>query len=108
VFLVNSRQAHFTAAHFGSGGELLHLMWAPLLPKLRGQFAEFLNEPSHMRLRIFSLPTCVGLRYGHITDSLTRLFQAAWAQSLPALKARRHPLSALRCDGFAYHNRLQG
>ena len=37
---------------------------APLIPKLRGQFAEFLNNPSPVGLRIFFLPTCVGLRYG--------------------------------------------
>ena len=38
---------------------------APLLPKLRGQFAEFLNHGSLDRLRILFPPTCVGLRYGH-------------------------------------------
>ena len=38
---------------------------APLLPKLRGHFAEFLNKGSPVRLRILSSPTCVGLRYGH-------------------------------------------
>ena len=38
---------------------------APLLPKLRGHFAEFLNNPSPVGLRILFLPTCVGLRYGH-------------------------------------------
>ena len=38
---------------------------APLIPKLRGQLAEFLNNPSPVGLRIFFLPTCVGLRYGH-------------------------------------------
>ena len=37
---------------------------ALLLPKLRSQFAEFLNVDSIERLRIFSSPTCVGLRYG--------------------------------------------
>ena len=42
---------------------------APLLPKLRGQFAEFLNNPSPVGLRIFFLPTCVGLRYGHLTNT---------------------------------------
>ena len=42
------------------------LSQAPLLPKLRGQFAEFLNEGSLARLRILSSPTCVGLRYGHL------------------------------------------
>ena len=39
---------------------------APLLPKLRGHFAEFLNKCSPVRLRILSLPTCVGLRYGYL------------------------------------------
>jgi len=38
----------------------------PLLPKLRGHFAEFLNESSLAHLRILSSPTCVGLRYGHL------------------------------------------
>ena len=38
---------------------------APLIPKLRGQLAEFLNNPSPVGLRILFLPTCVGLRYGH-------------------------------------------
>ena len=42
---------------------------APLLPKLRGQFAEFLNNPSPVGLRIFFLPTCVGLRYGHLRNT---------------------------------------
>ena len=37
---------------------------APLLPKLRGHFAEFLNNASPAGLRILSSSTCVGLRYG--------------------------------------------
>ncbi len=37
---------------------------AHLLPKLRCQFAEFLNRGSSTRLRILISPTCVGLRYG--------------------------------------------
>ena len=42
----------------------LHLREAYLIPKLRYQFAEFLLLSSLKRLRIFILPTCVGLRYG--------------------------------------------
>ena len=42
------------------------LSQAPLLPKLRGHFAEFLNYPSPVGLRIFFLSTCVGLRYGRL------------------------------------------
>ena len=42
-----------------------HVSMAPLLPKLRGHFAEFLNNASSVGLRILSSSTCVGLRYGH-------------------------------------------
>jgi len=37
---------------------------APLIPKLRGYFAEFLNHSSLDRLGILYLTTCVGLGYG--------------------------------------------
>ena len=43
-----------------------HVSMAPLLPKLRGHFAEFLNKGSPVRLRIFFSSTCVGLRYGYL------------------------------------------
>ena len=39
---------------------------APLLPKLRGKYAEFLNNPSPVGLRILSSSTGVGLRYGRL------------------------------------------
>jgi len=39
-------------------------MEVPLLPKLRGQFAEFLQHRSLKRLGMLYLPTCVGLGYG--------------------------------------------
>ena len=42
---------------------------APLLPKLRGHFAEFLNNASPAGLRILSSSTCVGLRYGYLTNN---------------------------------------
>ena len=38
--------------------------WGPLLPKLRGYFAEFLQRSSLKRLGILYHPTCVGLGYG--------------------------------------------
>ncbi len=44
--------------------------WVPLLPKLRGHFAEFLNHSSLDRLSILYLTTCVGLGYGPCTNSL--------------------------------------
>ena len=36
----------------------------PLLPKLRGQYAEFLQRRSLKRLGILYQSTCVGLGYG--------------------------------------------
>ena len=39
---------------------------APLLPKLRGHFAEFLNHDSLDRLSILYLITCVGFGYGQL------------------------------------------
>ena len=47
-----------------------HISVAPLLPKLRGQFAEFLNYPSPVGLGILFPSTCVGLRYGRIRYTL--------------------------------------
>src|SRR6478736_5777407 len=43
---------------------------APLLPKLRGHFAEFLNHSYLDRLSILYLTTCVGLGYGPCESSL--------------------------------------
>ena len=59
MFLLNSCVSLFSAAHF----------WAPLLPKLRGYFAEFLNNASPVGLRILSSSTCVGLGYGYSTNN---------------------------------------
>ena len=60
VFLLNSRLGLFSAASFE----------APLLPKLRGQLAEFLDNPSPVGLRILFPSTCVGLRYGRLLNKL--------------------------------------
>ena len=54
MFLVNSRLDLVIAAYK-----------APLLPKLRGYFAEFLRESYLAPLSILYLPTCVGLWYRH-------------------------------------------
>ena len=62
-------------------------MKTPLFPKLRGHFAEFLNESSLERLSILCPSTCVGLRYVHLPDSLQRFFLAAWCG--PVLPFRR-------------------
>ena len=60
----------------------VHLTRAPLLPKLRGHFAEFLLHNSLEHLRLLASPTCVRLRYGHSKHSLTRLFLAVCSTTL--------------------------
>ena len=55
---------------------------APLLPKLRGQLAEFLNESYPVHLSLLSQPTCVGLQYGR-PDSSLEAFLGSWA-SMPS------------------------
>ena len=64
MFLVNSRFSQFTAAPSGSTREELHPTGAPLIPKLRGNFAEFLNEGYLDHLSILYLSTCVGFGTG--------------------------------------------
>jgi len=64
VFLVNSCLGLFTAARFPSGCLPLQVARAPLLPKLRGHFAEFLSQSCPVGLKFLTLSTCVGLQYG--------------------------------------------
>ena len=69
MFLVNSRLSLVTAACVGFRRKP-YTMQAPLLPKLRGYFAEFLFDSYSERLRILSSSTCGGLRYGHLVLNL--------------------------------------
>jgi hypothetical protein len=69
---------------------------APLLPKLRGHFAEFLLHGSLEHLRLLASPTCVGFRYGRIEHSHARLFLAASFENPWRCKHRaRHPISPI-------------
>ena len=64
MFLINSRLDLVIAA----------LKKAPLLPKLRGYFAEFLRESYLAPLSILYLPTCVGLGYRYLLLMVVRAF----------------------------------
>ena len=71
VFLINSRFPLFSATPQPTTNAKVGLSRVvPLLPKLRGHFAEFLNHSSLDRLSILYLTTCVGLGYGPCTNSL--------------------------------------
>ena len=67
-----------------------HTNEASLLPKLRDDFAEFLNKGSLERLGILSPPTCVGLRYGHQISRLEVFLGSI--ESGPSLIRRITPL----------------
>lgn len=62
--MINSRFPLVSAAPIPSHQQVVIKVGAPLLPKLRGHFAEFLNHDSLDRLSILYLTTCVGLGYG--------------------------------------------
>ncbi len=101
MFLVNSRLGLSSATHQAFSARPIP-QWVPLLPKLRGHFAEFLNEGSPARLWILSSPTCVGFRYGHqavyrLEAFLGSLGSAASVLSFPPLRLSGHTQ-----DGFAY------
>ena len=82
MFLVNSRLGLFTATLSRSISKLLHGTRVPLLPKLRGDFAEFLSESCLALLSILYQPTCGGLRYGLSIISNAKFFLAIWNQHL--------------------------
>jgi hypothetical protein len=84
VFLVNSRLNLFTAAPSSSGSKSLHSTGALLIPKLRSNFAEFLNEGYLDHLSILYLPTCVGFGTGARVLPMG-LFSEAWRQELAGL-----------------------
>ena len=94
MFLVNSCLGLFSATLLGSKCLTLRLPRAILLPKLRMQFAEFLNEGFPAHLRILSPPTCVGFGTGCM--SLPRSFSRQCRINYFAQKRARHHASAFR------------
>ena len=82
----------------------------PLLPKLRGHFAEFLNNASPVGLRILSSSTCVGLRYGSVINNSGFSWRPARRLLYPLVRSTsRLPIvwrvclshSYLACTGFS-------
>ena len=64
---------------------------APLIPKLRGQFAEFLNQRFPERLRLRASPTCVS--FSTVNLALTfRSFSWTPFHTLRDLKCSRDPV----------------
>ena len=68
-----------------------------LLPKLRRQFAEFLQQSSLKRLGMLYLSTCVGLGYGLIW----------WGYFLERLGSLHNPISTDNFYHSSHSTRLQ-
>ena len=94
--MVNSRLGLFTATLSCSTSKSLHTTRVPLLPKLRGDFAEFLSESCLALLSIFYQPTCGGLRYGYPISSRAKFFLAIWNQHLQLRRASSSRLTLSR------------
>ena len=108
MFLINSRYPLPSATSLGFGREALNLPKAHLLPRLRWQFAEFLNRGSLKRLGMLYPSTCVGLRYGQQDGSLRGFSREHGINHFRrSVERRRHRVSALKWgSGFAYRPRL--
>ena len=106
MFLVNSRLGLVCATPSRSEYHSPHRTRVPLLPKLRGHFAEFLNEGSLTRLRSTSVSTCVGFGYGHPLLSLEGF---SWCHELNHFRpdGPDSPLGALAC-GICHTRPLRG
>jgi hypothetical protein len=63
---------------------------ASLLPKVRDQFAEFLNQGSLVRLGLLNQPTSVGVRYGQVVAPLQAFRACSGVGDLR--RGLRHPL----------------
>lgn len=70
MFLINSRFPLVSATRHSSTSKRGFTKRAPLLPKLRGHFAEFLNHDYLDRLSILYPTTCVGLGYGRLIPNV--------------------------------------
>lgn len=105
--MVNSRLGLVTAAPSRSNRTAFTLRGALLLPKLRSEFAEFLDRGSLVHLGILYQPTCVGLRYGHDAHSLEAFLDSP-ASIRPAWPAGRpfHSPLGQRPGGFTYQSSL--
>ena len=102
MFLVNSRFSLVSATGSRSQRKAVHGVPAPLLPKLRGHFAEFLNHSYLVRLGMLYLTTCVGLGYGPYVCSLEAFLGSRGSPNSP--QSAMHHLSGLMSDGFAYRS----
>ena len=103
MFLVNSRFPLVSAAPIPSRSLVPFKVGAPLLPKLRGHFAEFLNHDSLDRLSILYLITCVGLGYGRLEPRVDAFLGSIGSPDHPH-EGGAYRVSGIVNGGFAYRS----
>ena len=103
MFLVNSRFPLVSAAPIPSRTRSPFRVGAPLLPKLRGHFAEFLNHDSLDRLGILYLITCVGLGYGRLEPRADAFLGSIGSPDHPP-RGGAYRVSGTVNGGFAYRS----
>ena len=92
VFLINSRFPLFSATpQPQTNVKECRSRVVPLLPKLRGHFAEFLNHSSPDRFSILYLTTCVGFGYGPYAHSLEAFLDSTGSPTSPKKGLRITP-----------------
>ena len=92
MFLVNSRLGLVSATLNAQGvNPVTHQV--PLIPKLRGYFAEFLHHDSLDRLGILYLSTCVGFGYGRLTTRSRRFSRQHRITHFRSRSSKRHHVS---------------
>lgn len=101
MFLVNSRTPLVSATTTSPSPQGRVTGVVPLLPKLRGHFAEFLNRDSLDRLGILYLTTCVGLGYGQLEPHVDA-FLGSIGSPDPPPEVGAHQISACMNRGFTY------
>ena len=101
MFLVNSRLG-LVSATLDALEASSNTSQVPLIPKLRGYFAEFLHHDYPDRLGILYLSTCVGLGYGRLTTR-QRSFSRQHRITQPTPKmVQAHHVSGITGCGFTY------
>ena len=102
MFLINSRFPLVSAPLTATTPHKCTTAQVPLIPKLRGHFAEFLHYDSLERLSILYLSTSVGLGYGR-THHLTHeaFLDSTGSLTHPHTQARHHA-STYTPSGFTY------
>ena len=81
------------------------LSGAPLLPKLRGHFAEFLRESCLAPLGILYLPTCVG--FGYRLLPITTAVRAFLGSSAVGVRTQPPAPQGGQARGGPYHGSAQ-